>query len=48
MKESYNPAKFGGHRCSGSGDMMFFVCYMIFQDHLIKALYDFIVRSPSL
>ena len=26
---SYHPAKFGGHRHSGRGDIMFLVCHMI-------------------
>ena len=29
LKVSYHPAKFGGHKGSGSGDM-FLVCPMIF------------------
>ena len=32
---SYNPAKFGGHRHSGSGDVMFLVCCMVLKDHMI-------------
>ena len=37
MKVSYCPAKFGGHRHSGSGDIMAFVCHVTLQDHMIKA-----------
>ena len=44
---SYHPAKFVSHRHSGSGHVMVFVCRMTLQDHLIKALNDFMVRSPS-
>ena len=43
---SYHPAKFGGHKQSGSRDIMVFVCHLIFEDHVIKT-YDFMVRSPS-
>ena len=32
---------------SGSGDIMVFVCHVIFQDHAIKVLYDFMVWSLS-
>ena len=39
--------KFGGHRLSGSGDKMVFVCHMTLQDYVIKVLNDFIIRSPS-
>ena len=39
-KKSHHPAKFGGHRNSGSRDIMALVCQMTLQDHVIKALYD--------
>ena len=38
---------FGGHRHSGSRDIMIFVCHVSWQDHKIGALYDFMVRSPA-
>ena len=46
-KVSYHPAKFGGHRHSGSRDIIVFVCHVTLQDDVIKALNDFMVRSPS-
>ena len=42
MKITYHSAKFSGHKHSGSGDIMVFVCYMTLHDHVIKALFDFI------
>ena len=47
IEVSYHPAKFGGHRHSGSRDIMIFVCHVTLQDHAVKTLYDFMVRSPS-
>ena len=44
---SYHPAKFVSHRHSSSGETMVFACHMALQDHVIKALNDFAVRSPS-
>ena len=44
---SYHPAKFGGHRLCGSGDIMILVCYMILKNYMIKGLFDFTGRSPS-
>ena len=38
---------FGGHRHSGSGDIMVFVCHVTLEDHMIKVLNDFMVGSPS-
>ena len=46
-KVNYHPAKFGGHRHSGSRDIIVFVCHVTLQDDVIKALNDFMVRSPS-
>ena len=43
----WQDTKFGGHRHSGSGDVIVFVYHVILQDHLIKALCDFMVWSPS-
>ena len=34
-------------RHSGSGDIMVFVYYVTLQNHVIKLLNDFMVRSPS-
>ena len=42
---SYHPAKFGGHRHCGSGDMI--LVYVILQDQVIKGSCDFMGRSPS-
>ena len=43
IKVNYHPTKFGGHRHSGSGDVMVFT----FQDHITKSLNDFTVSSFS-
>ena len=43
----YCPAKFGGHRHCGIGDIMVLVFHVILEDHIIKASFDFIGRSPS-
>ena len=42
---SYHPAKFGGHRYSGSGDIMVLVCHVTSQSEAIKDSCDFIDRS---
>ena len=44
---SYHPAKIGCHRDSGIRGIMVFTCHLTLKDHVIKALYDFTVRSPS-
>ena len=36
VKVSYPLVKFGGHRYSGSKDVMVLVCDVILQDHVIK------------
>ena len=36
----YHP-KFGGHRYCSSGDIMFLVCHLIKQDHIIKRSVDY-------
>ena len=41
VKVSYHAAKFGGHRHSGSGDIMVLVCPMISHDHVIRGSCDF-------
>ena len=43
----YLPMKFGGHRHSGSREIMIFVCHVTLEEHVIRALYDLLVRSPS-
>ena len=43
---SYHPAKFGGHKHSGSKIIMNFACKMTLQGCTIKALYGFMVRNP--
>ena len=30
-----------------SGNILVFVCHVTLQDHVIRALYDFMVSSPS-
>ena len=47
MKLIYHPAKFGDHSHSVSRDIMVFDPHMTIQDHMFKALYDFMVWSPS-
>ena len=39
--------KFGGHRHSGSRDVMIFACHVALQDHVIRELCYFIIRGPS-
>ena len=39
-------ANFGGHRYPGNGDIMIFVCRVTLQEHVIKVLCNFMVRSP--
>ena len=41
------PAKFGGHKYSGSEDTIIFLCHVTLQVHVIKVLNDFMVRSSS-
>ena len=45
---SYHCAKFGGHRDSGSWDMMVFICHETQQDQVIKALFDVLVMHQVL
>ena len=47
IKVSYHPFKSGGHRNCGFEDIMASVCHVIFQEHVIKIFYDFLVKSPS-
>ena len=42
---SCHPAKFGGHKHSGSRDIIF-VCHVNLLNKVIRALCDFIVRKP--
>ena len=48
VKVSYHDVKFADHRQSGSGDIMISVCQATLQDHMIKALCDFMIRSSLL
>ena len=41
------PAKFGGHKYSGSEDTIIFLCHVTLQVHVVKVLNDFMVRSSS-
>ena len=43
---SDHPAKFGGHRLYGNGDIMILVCLVTSQYHMIKGSCDFIGNSP--
>ena len=45
--ESHHPAKFGGHRPSASGDLMFQFCHVISQNHVIKGSCHFFGGSHS-
>ena len=47
FKVSYHSAKIDDHKNSGKGDIMVSVCHVTFEDHVIKALDDFMVRRPS-
>ena len=40
-------AKFGGQRHCSSKDIMFLVCQVIKQDHMIKGVADYSNRSHS-
>ena len=42
---SHYIVKFGGIRYCDSGDIMFLVCYMIKQDHVIEQSGEYINRS---
>ena len=42
---SHHLTKFGSHRHCGSGDIIVLVCYAIFQNHVIKKSYDFMVGA---
>ena len=44
---SNQPARFGGHKHCGSGDMMVLVYQVILQHLVIKSLYNFMGRSLS-
>ena len=44
---SHHSAKFGCHRHSRNRDIMVLVCQVTLQDHIIKDLYDFMIRSLS-
>ena len=46
MKANYHPAKLGGIRHAGSGDIIF-VCHKTLQNNVIKLLNSFMVRSPK-
>ena len=41
----YHSGKFGGHRHSGNGDIMIFVDQVALQDHVTRALREFMVRK---
>ena len=46
VRVSYYLAKFGGHRYSGSGDMVL-VCHVISKNHVPKGSRNFMDGSPS-
>ena len=43
----HHSIKFGGHRHSGSRDIIICICYVTLQDYVIRVLCDFMVRNPS-
>ena len=45
---SYHFAKSDDHKNSGSRDIIVFTYRETLQDHLIKVLYEFLVRSPQM
>ena len=47
LKISQQPAKFGGHRYCGSGDILILVCQVTSQDYVIKETCDFMTTSVS-
>ena len=42
----HQPAKSGGHRYHGSGDIMTLVCHVILQDHITKGMMNFKGGNP--
>ena len=44
---SYHPVTFGVHSRSGTGVVMILVVTWLCKTNVIKALRDFVVRSPS-
>ena len=44
---SHHPTKFNDQRDSSSGDTMVFICPVTLQDYAIKALSNFMVKSPT-
>ena len=47
IKMSYHSVKFGGHRHSSSRQIIIFICHLTLEDHVMRTLYDLLVRSPS-
>ena len=47
MKVRYHRANIGGRKHSSSEDVIFFVFQVTFQNHVIKALNDFISKNHS-
>ena len=46
LKVSHDPAKFGGDKHCGRGDIMILICHVISQDHVTLGSCDFMGRSP--
>ena len=44
--KSHDLAKFDSHRYCGSRDVMFLLCHVIWQDHVIKGSGDYSNRNP--
>ena len=44
---SHHGANFGDQGYCGSGDVIFLICYVISQDHVLQELFGFIDRSPA-
>ena len=46
IKISYDPAKFGSHRHSDSGDIVVLVCHVTWQDQVIARSCHFMIQEP--
>ena len=47
IKFIYHPAKVGGHKDRGRGDIIALFCHVISRDYVIKASFDFMGGRPS-
>ena len=46
LKVRHHPNRFDGHKHCGIGDIVMVVCHVTLQNHMIKALYEFMAKSP--